>query len=170
MIVLSVRFVFYYLQISFHTLLTYISLQVICATDNGVNIYTTTTFSNTFNTLLAIFINVLHKVMPSKNLIYEGICLLQYYITNNINTTVSITKATIIDILIIFTKGLDISSKISGKFAKASTKVTASNILNTISLNIYNHSFVSIISSKINNYKGQKTIEKLNNCLNNIQH
>ena len=28
----------------------------------------------------------------------------------------------------------------------------------------------NIITNKINNYKGQKTIEKLNNCLNNIQH
>lgn len=26
----------------------------------------------------------------------------------------------------------------------------------------------NIITNKINNYKGQKTIEKLNNCLNNI--
>lgn len=78
MIVLSVRFVFYYLQISFHTLLTYISLQVICATDNGVNIYTTTTFSNTFNTLLAMFITVFHKVTPSENLISEGIFITIY--------------------------------------------------------------------------------------------
>lgn len=28
----------------------------------------------------------------------------------------------------------------------------------------------NIITNKINNYKGRKTIEKLNNCLNNIQH
>lgn len=28
----------------------------------------------------------------------------------------------------------------------------------------------NIITNKINNYKGQKTIEKLNSCLNNIQH